>query len=421
MRFPHLIRHRQLFIREGASALLERLLKSWFSAPWRDLSDDERQRVTSVVRTLGMLASEAEVDGAEFAQPSVPDGTLLDNTPFLPVQRGQNHVDAFLTHDSLELIGHLLPMLNTLSLPLAAFVLRLSVQMTQGDHAVTWARLGGNRLIESFLQRVMDFEKEDGQRSEVIPAVNTIIYLALCDASRPQRNGFALASTGDIRYWLTVLLNVIHRAPMNGVMLRQISWAICALSWALTPQTNGVTIRPLIPRLHRTHNLSQALTDLLSCDQDPQVLNTVVLALEGMLWNISPTKWEDHWDLCKALQSRFGPFLIELHKRSKNGGIPTHRVVQLLVPLSRIAAYLSFYDYDGPNYAKVQLIPTVFSLFSQLGSSKVSMAGAIGGSQSGGNPPEEGHMELATRRWTQKAACRMVLLYLDDPRWKLNY
>ncbi|KAI0696056.1 hypothetical protein C8T65DRAFT_664338 [Cerioporus squamosus] len=378
MRFPQIVRHRRLMIQEGAATFLERLLKTWFDQPWAKLNDRHRRGVTSAVRTLSMLASEAEVDGPEFTEATVPEGTVLDRTPFLPVQRVPN-TTLFLSSDSLQLVGHLLGQLGSLSLPLAAFALRLSVQLTEGDQAMIWARIGGNKVIEQFLQRMMTFKQEDQPHSELTPAVNTVIYLALVDVSRRQRNGFALSPSGspqtnDTRYWMTVLLNIMHRTPMNGVLLRQICWGMCALS----------------------------------C--------TVVVALERMLWDVGPSAWEDHGDLCKALQLRYGTFLAELYKGLQSGEVPIFRISRILVSLTRIAVYLSFFDQNAFEDARAPLTAMVFSILRHLIAQKAPdpLPHASGSD-------EPGALDKATRVWIYRAACRIVVLYLDNPRWQLDY
>lgn len=443
IRFPGLIRHRQLFIQKGVTAFLERILKRWFSRPWDNLTSADQQRVTSLVRALGMLACEVEVDGPEFTDTTVPAGTRLDNTPFLPVHRRQWHrnTNGFLTHDSLQLIGHLLPKLNTLSLPLAAFTLRLALQLAEGDHAVSWAELGGNKLIEDFLERVINFGEQDRPLSELIPAVNTVIYLALWDAARLQRNRPALASTGlldsTIRSWLTVLLEVMRRAPMDGIMLRQICWAICTLSWTLSPQANSVTMRPFVPRLRKTDDLSLAFVDMVSCDQDPQVLAIAVRALDGMLWNVKPTQWDEHREFCKALQLRYGTFLADLYMGTRAKELPLDILAKDLIPLSRVAAYLAFFDMDGPEDAKAHFIDVVFKIFRHLDSTGTGaatggrdaaeplVAAGSGGTQPAGaaasGSREKLDIAVAARRWIHRAACRMVVLYFDDPRWDPDF
>ncbi|TFK88765.1 hypothetical protein K466DRAFT_546553 [Polyporus arcularius HHB13444] len=426
MRFPQLVRHRRLMIQEGAATFLERLLKSWFDGPWAKLRDRHRRGVASAVRTLSMLASEAEVDGAEYTEAAVPEGTVLDKTPFLPVQRVP-HTNLFLSSHSLQLVGHhLLGQLGSLSLPLAAFALRLSVQLTEGDQAMIWARIGGNKVIEQFLQRIMLFKQEDQPASELTPAVNTVIYLALVDVSRRQRNGFALSPSGspqtnDTRYWMTVLLNIMHRAPMNGILLRQICWGMCALSWSLLPQANGVALQPLIPRLQSMNNLSYSLMDLLSHDQDPEILSTVVVALERMLWNVGNT-WEDHGDLCKALQLRYGRFLADLYQGLQSGKVPAFRISRILVSLTRIAAYLSFFDQNAFEDVRAPLTATVFSILRHLIAQKVSVPPPQASGPDEHPQPQESYvLDKATRIWIYRAACRIVVLYMDNPRWKLDY
>ena len=139
--------------------------------------------------------------------------------------------------------------------------------------------------------------------------VNTVIYLSLFDAARPPGATSPLVSSSDILYWLTILLNVMHRAPMDSVVLRQLCWTMCSLAWALSPPVNGVTVRTLVPRPHSQHGVARAMAELLSCEQDPDVLSTAVVALECILWNIGPDAKDDHAQLCAALQERYTHFL----------------------------------------------------------------------------------------------------------------
>ncbi|RPD52652.1 hypothetical protein L227DRAFT_604968 [Lentinus tigrinus ALCF2SS1-6] len=435
MRFPHLVRHRKLLIENGGLTLLEDLFRSWYNAQiiicykWSSIQlkwfFTKRKRFFVTLKRFfvtlkrffvtlkwfkhfneAIRVTEAEVDGAEFSEMNIPNDSVLDGTPFLLVQRPHQHLDAVLSNDSLKLL-------------------------TEGDHAVEWTRLGGNRLIEEFLRRLMNFTTAgSAPRSDLVPAVNTVIYLALCDAARPQRNGFALASTGgsvsDIRYWLTVLLNVMHRVPMDDATLPQICWGICALSWALSPQTNGVALRPLVPRLPEwgMRDLAGSMVDLLSCNQDPDVLSTVVLALEGMLWNTTPGMWVGHNELCRALQSksRYGLFMDDIYRKLIKGEFATHRLSRILVSLTRIAAYLSFFDRAGPEDTKVSLTATVFSILKYL-LIQVSPAKRRTSPEqtSTSRAKESTTMDMVTRRWTYRAVCRIVVLYLKDPRWMPFY
>lgn len=422
MRFPHLIRHRHLLMSEGVSAFLERLLKLWFNAPWPELGDSQRRGVISSVRTLGMMFSEAEVDTEDFAESTLPRGTVVDSTPYLPVQRvqqnGQNG-HATLSPHTLRLVSHLLANLRGLPLPLAAFTLRLSVHLTENERK----QLGFDKLVEDFLQQVMDFSSASRSRSELIPAVNTVIYLSLFDAARPPGATSPLVSSSDIRYWLTILLNVMHRAPMDSVVLRQLCWAMCSLAWALSPQANGVTVRALVPRLHSQHSVARAMAELLSCDQDPDVLSTAVVALECILWNIGTDAKDDHAQLCAALQERYTHFLTEILRRLVSKELPTSRVARVLVSLTRITAYLSFFDPGGPDDAKISLSATTFSILNHLVLEKpgVDAVSPKEVHQHTAGHPDAGVLDLATRLWTYRAVCRMVALYLNDPRWKPEF
>ncbi|TBU39292.1 hypothetical protein BD309DRAFT_1022244 [Dichomitus squalens] len=202
MRFPHLVRLRQLFMQEGALPFIERLLHKWFDAPWSELGSTHRRNVVATIRTLGMLLTEEEMDGLEHIEPTVPDGTLTDRTPFLLVQRPQQTVQQLLSPRSLQLVAHLLTRIRVLPLSLQAFTLRLSVQLGEEESAVLWARFDKHKVFDDIVFRVQNVTVDDRHRVGLIPAVNTVIYLALCEAAYPLRPSSPSDSNRTVSYWL---------------------------------------------------------------------------------------------------------------------------------------------------------------------------------------------------------------------------
>ncbi|TBU55084.1 hypothetical protein BD310DRAFT_826639 [Dichomitus squalens] len=436
MRFPHLVRHRQLFMQEGALPFIERLLHQWFDAPWSELGSTHRRNVVATIRTLGMLLTEAEMDGLEYIEPTVPDGTLTDRTPFLLFQRPQQTVQQLLSPRSLQLVAHLLTRIRVLPLSLQAFTLRLSVQLGEEESAVLWARFDKHKVFDDFVFRVQNVTVDDGHRAGLIPAVNTVIYLTLCEAAYPLRPSSPSDSNRTVSYWLWSLLHTMNRAPMDSVVLRQICWGMSVLAWTLTPQASGVTARPLIPRLgpESMRQLSRSLTDMLYWDQDEHVLNTVVMAVDSMLYHIgAEVKWNGHGDICEALHSCYCAFLADLLRRLRSGETAAPRISPILPSLIRIPAYLTFFDRNASLDAKVSLTATIFGIFKYLVTAKERPepeSSTMASSHEGPGPDtrrsavsreEDWMISVYTRRWIYGATCRFVNLYMNDPKWKLDY
>ena len=307
--------------------------------------------------------------------------------------------------------------LESLPLALASPLLRLLVySRAEASTATPISGGGGNKATEEFIQRVMDSQAGPGGKEELGHAVSTIIFVALCDISRQaQRVRFLSSSVAspnvanDVQYWMAILLKVFvrHAKVLDGLTRRQVCWGICALAWAhISPQANGAVIRPLLPRLNQSHKLTAPLVELLSADQDGGILDTVIMAIEAILWDVNPTQLdaEDHPDLCFALHSSFGPFLVEFYRRATMGVYPSHRLFKLIVPLTRISTYLSFFDYGD---TKASLTATTFSIMKYLVTHHRPAPAVLG------KTPVP-NLPLAARRWIYRASSCIATMYLNN-------
>ncbi|KAI0659017.1 hypothetical protein C8Q70DRAFT_143219 [Cubamyces menziesii] len=421
MHFPDLVRHRTMLVQDGVFTFLEDLFKTSCTIPFSDMGDRQRHDVSSVVATLGLLVSEAEVDADDYSE-APPAGTVTDKTPFLRVLCPPYGVKPTLSDGSLGTLSGLASKLDVLPLSLASSVLRLLAHMKpEASNTPPLTPRSGSKAVEDFVQRVLNVKADSKDKNELSHAVKTILFVGLCDVShRAQRArllGAPAASPGiasDVQYWLTVLLNILlrHAKVLDGVTRRQVCWGMCVLSWAqASPQANGAVVKPLLPRLNSSHLLTTPLIDLLSVDQDANILDTVIVTLETVLWDVDPLQpdSEDHADICRALQSSFGPFLIDFYKGVMTGVYPSHRLAKLVIPLARISTYLSFFDRAAPVDAKVSLTATTLSILKYL---VVRLEPVPATSGKVPKPRSATALDLATRRWIYRAACRIAISYL---------
>ncbi|KAH9918732.1 uncharacterized protein BXZ73DRAFT_52820, partial [Epithele typhae] len=366
IQFPHLIRHRHLLMQKGAIPFLEGLLKSWYTAPWSFLNDDNRQGVFSTIRALALLVSEFEVDGDDSMASRVREGVALDHTPFLPFKRGKDFGPVTFSLDTHKILISLLAAgPGEVPLSLVGFCLRLSTQFSEMD------RIGRGVYgrVEEFLSDVVTNPLAAMKTfAQVLDTVNTVLFLAFFETAHPLVHvSSPLLRPRNTRYWFTMLLNVMKHVPMDSEALRQLCWGLCALSWARSPQANGVVIRPMIPRLDMRHNVARSLAELLSCDQDPGVLKDALSAIEHILWHLEPSAAPLHRTLCNALHWSYPHFVAEAYKRFVKRRLPMSMIADLIGPMTRISAFLSFFDRgskmaSGPRNSRIQLTSTVLSI-----------------------------------------------------------
>ncbi|KAH9896694.1 hypothetical protein C8Q73DRAFT_642301, partial [Cubamyces lactineus] len=413
--FPDLVRHRTMFVQDGVFAFLEEWLKISSAVPFDAMNDRQRRSISSVVGALSMLVSEVEVDFEDYSKAVLAE-TVMDKTPFVSVLYPPYSNKPTLTNGTDIVVSQLASKLESLPLALASPLLRLLVYSKAEVSIPTPVTTGGgNKAAEDFIQRVMETHA-GSKREELGHAVNTIIFVALSDISRQAQRLRLLGSSAaspnivnDVQYWMAILVKVFvrHARVLDGLTRRQVCWVICALAWARgSPQANGAVIRPLIPRLNRSHGLTAPLVELMSADQDGGVLDTVIMAIEAILWDVDPLQpdAEDHANLCFTLYSSFGPFLVEFYRHVMTGVYPGHRLFKLIVPLTRISTYLSFFNFGD---TKASLTATTFSIMKYLVTHH-RPAPAVPGKVPVPNLP------LETRRWIYRASCRITIMYLND-------
>ena len=417
MRFPHLVRYRRLMIQEGAPAFLERLLETWFDKPWPLLSDTHRLGVTSTMGSLAMMLVEGEVDGEDFAAHLASARRLItDRTPFLPIQYPQSSGQSdsvLLSPHTLRIVVHLL---NTKDVPLqlTAFALRLSVQLN--DEQKT--RLPIEKRTEDFIEDIILAPPHVRySHDDLAAAIVTVIYLALYDSARLPHESSPLTPHKDNRYWTMTLLNILQRAPINAAAVRQVCWALCTLSWASSLHFTGITIRPLVPRLSANENLSGPMIDLLFRGlEDPSAFNAATVALECILWNVLPGMEDDRMTYCEALRTHYGTLVAGIYRKMCDGTLPSSRVALHIVSLTRIAAYLAFFDKNiSPTYNKLTLVAPILNILKYLVQEKRGVHAPPSGSEG------TGALNPYTRQWAYHAACRFLTLFLDDPQLHFGY
>lgn len=378
--FPHLALHRRLFIKQGAIALLERLLQSWMSTTFQMLSV---QAASYAIHSLAVLQSEGTLDNLQNpVEDTVPPS---DAPPFFMVEPTINPPTSLLSPSTHPIIISLLQDYHNLHPSLLASVIRLSVCIPEGlSGRAPWLR-PGNRAVrhlihlirsnwsERYFQPAAGLDSLLWDHEDITHGVNTLIYLALHDAWYPGRHGFIIPFIYDSRVWLECMRQLVTGCDhISRTDRRQLCWAICALTPSSLPRSPGEAIvEPRIPKLSTVQPFATRLAALFSWDVEPVVFRITVTALEDIMKNVKFGPGQDRNDskiLSQVLLSSpiLDIFLAQLQSRLSLGlGNSSHRLTLAGIPLPpviRIAIYISLSQpvvNDKPNAALVQSILVV--------------------------------------------------------------
>ncbi|KAJ8456764.1 hypothetical protein ONZ51_g11929 [Trametes cubensis] len=433
VRFPHLTLHRRLFIQEGAMAFLERLLKSWKSTDSSRLPEDRRGAVQSILHALAALESETGVNDSSagsFKTALDPEDTLASSlrpSPFLMIQATVNPSKTPLSPRLFPVILSLLGEASVLPLSMLSFVLRLCVRMPREDSTPSQPTVEG--IVLRFLERVMIDRPPVEERYDVTDAVNTVIYLALHDVSYPQRFGFVTPVIWETHDWLEYLSKLMHRSSITASARRQLCWVICAIAASIQSQSNsGITavIKPRIPRLERIEPIADRLTWLVSCTTEPNVLSASLAALEATLWHAEASAHPDVEYTMRLLCPIHTGFTAEFARRLDADQIPVTDAARIVVPITRIAVYLSTFG-RGPivDTTKLSLLHNTMAILvavikksrSDLPSLSMDVFAIRQYRSQADTATFHG---AAVRLWIYRATCRIVNLLLGSEPDPMN-
>ncbi len=431
MEFPNLVLHQRLLIEEHSYALLEHFLSSWYKQPYHQLDADRQRDVSTVIRTLASLDSEAEVGDppslsvvkGNHTRGFVPYTTSRTSFNRSTSKHKPAHVAPRLSATSTGLVRRLLEDLPTLPISLAAFTLRLGVIMVStSTHGRDWVMVSRGTAI--LLRRIMSHRQSSGPDEdspvELLHAVNSVIFFALHDVAFPD---WKLTLPSGRINWLTTLPDLLVRSPADVVARRQLAWAICTLSWqAAQSEDNSeelkdspalrIPVNPAIPPL--LTSLARAalyivVRDRSAMDSSYDALNAAIVALDCILreWlddNCQPEHDSERLAVCHELRAVYGPCLLKLYQRLSKSDFLEEQVLRMLVPMTRLGVSLFLLQQDRGEGSYSVLLTTILCIFRSLVTSRHL-------------PITRTQNEVVDRstihRWIYRAACSIIGFYLE--------
>ena len=437
MEFPDLVRHQQLLIEDRSYALLEHNLSSWYNQPYSQLNPDRQHDVATIVRTLASIESEEDVKDPPVLSGIVSKGPAHGFRPpplsrassirRSTIHKAQPDLKPRLSATSIALVRRLLEELPSLPMSLVAFTLRLGILMvaapTGGRDWVMVSR-GTGILLRRIMSHPRILKPDDPSNTDLLHAVNTVIFVALYDLSFPE---WKLTLPSGRINWFITLPDLLVRSPVDVVARKQLAWAICTLTWTVGQREASqqmkqrspivrIPIDPAVPPL--LTSLAKAMLDIRTgghsaFDPSYDALNATLVALDRTLrdWLDDSCKAysEDHLAVCHQLHAMYGPFLLRLYKRLSMGEFPEEQALRMLVPMTRLAVSLFLVQINKERGAYTVLLTTILCIFRSLVTSR-----RLPITQT----PTETLDRATIHRWIYRAACAIITLYLE-PSTKL--
>ena len=435
MKFPDLVRHQELLIGDRSYALLEHFLSSWYSKPYGQLDPDRQRDVLEIVRTLASIESEEDVEDSP-ALPGVVMNRHSRGFRLYPPSRGASSNRRSTLHKpqrkprlsatSVALVRRLLEELPSLPIPLIAFTIRLGILMvgtpTEGHDWVMVSR-GTAILLRRIMSRQTTTKPDESSTTDLLHAVNTVIFVALHDVSFPE---WKLTLPSGRIDWFITLPDLLVRSPVDVIARRQLAWAISTLPgpWAngqseVNEQSENrlpvlrIPINPTVPSvLTSLANMMLQVTDgnRSASDLSYDALNAALVALDRTLreWldDGSEAYSENHLAVCHELRTMYGPLLLKLYARLTKGDFREEQVLRMLVPMTRLAVTLFLVQPDRDEGTYSILLTTTLCIFQSLITSHRL-------------PITPNHTTLpdgaTIRQWIYRAACSIMVFYLAPP------